>query len=274
MSLKSVKIIDNNFAHAKYTTDFQESKYIEWVRGIESDDDEILFLTDNTLRTSQKYKGKKIGMLMEPRAINPSIYDWVKNNHSDFYKIFTYDKELIDTCENVSFYPHCGCWIKPNDQKIYEKTSIVSIVASSKSETEGHRLRHDVIKSANKNNTKLNVFGRGYKPVDYKLEALDKYAFSIVIENSKIDYYFTEKLMDSFMTGTVPIYWGCPSIGDFFNLDGMIIFNDINDLFSKINDLSLEGYQTMLPAIQDNFERAKKYLIAEDWIHNNTQIFK
>ncbi len=30
----------------------------------------------------------------------------------------------------------------------------------------------------------------------------------IQVENSQIDTYFTEKLLDCFLTGTVPIYWG------------------------------------------------------------------
>lgn len=274
MNLKKVKIIDRNFAHAKYTTDYQESKYIEWVRETMPENNEILFFTDNMLYYHQNFNCLKVGMLLEPRAINPSIYKWVETNHNDFYKIFTYDKELIDNFDNVEFYPHCGCWIKESDQVIYEKEKLISIIASSKSQTEGHRLRHEAINLAKENNIKLEIFGRVYKPIDYKLEALDKYAFSIVIENSKIDYYFTEKLIDSFVTGTVPIYWGCPSIGDFFNLDGMIIFNDTNDLLYQISSLTLEKYQSMLPAIQDNFERAKKYLIAEDWLYNNTKIFK
>ena len=274
MSLQKVKIIDTNFAHAKFTTDYQISKHIEWVRGLMPDNDEIIFMTDNSLRSIENYRGIKIGLLMEPRAINPSIYEWVKDNHSRFHKIFTYDKELIESCDNVEFYPHCGCWIKEEDQKIYEKNSLVSIVASSKSQTEGHRLRHGIISLAKDSNIPLDVFGRGYNPVEYKLETLDKYAFSIIIENSRKDYYFTEKLIDSFVTGTVPIYWGCPSIGDFFNLDGMIIFEDMETLLYKLNNLSLDQYHSMLPAIQDNFERVKKYLIAEDWLYNNTKIFK
>jgi hypothetical protein len=120
----------------------------------------------------------------------------------------------------------------------------------------------------------LAVFGRGYNPIDYKLYALRDYAFSLTIENSKFDYYFTEKLMDTFMTGTVPIYWGCPSIGDFFNLDGMIIVDNLEDIDRALNQISIEKYNSMLPAITDNFNRAKEFLIAEDWIYNNTQIFK
>jgi hypothetical protein len=268
-----VKIIDTNFAHAKYSTDFQESKHIEWDRDTTYlNDDEIVFLTDNSMHLTTN--GKRYGFMIEPRAINNSIYDWIKDNHSTFNSVFTYDKELLETSEIFKFYPHCGCWIKEEDQSIYDKTKLLSIIASDKRQTEGHRLRHASIDVLRANNIELYAYGRGYNPIDYKLESLKDYAFSLIIENSRSDYYFTEKLMDSFVTGTVPIYWGCPSIGDFFNLDGMIIFNDVEDLLSKLNLLSLEQYNNMLPAITENFEKAKEFLIAEDWIYKNTKIFK
>ena len=54
----------------------------------------------------------------------------------------------------------------------------------------------------------------------------------------------------------------------------MLIFNDVDDLLNQINTLSLEKYNSMLPAINDNFERAKKYLTSEDWLYSNSNIFE
>jgi hypothetical protein len=127
-------------------------------------------------------------------------------------------------------------------------------------------LRHQSISTFN---NKLDVYGRGYNPIDYKLDALKDYAFSLTIENTQEDYYFTEKLIDCFMTGTVPIYWGCSSIGKFFNTDGMITFDNVNDLVDIIEGLSFEKYNYMKDAIKDNFEKAKEFLIAEDYIYKN-----
>ncbi len=90
---------------------------------------------------------------------------------------------------------------------------------------------------------------------------LKDYMFSIVIENTKQDYYFTEKLIDALLTGTVPIYYGCPSIGDFFNTEGMIIVDNINDFMNAIDTLTNDKYESMMPHIQDNFERAKKFKV-------------
>lgn len=272
-----VKIIDTNFAHAKYSSDFQESKYIEWDRDLSNIKyEEPLFFTDNSIISGNQYyfyHKNKIAMLMEPRAMNPSIYDFVSKNYRDinFNKILTYDKELLAIGKPFEQFFHGMCWIYPMNQWIYNKTRLISIIASQKTQLEGHQLRHKIIE---KFRPYLDVYGRLYNPIDSKLTALQTYAYSIVIENSKQDNYFTEKLLDCFVTGTVPIYWGCPSIGDFFNTEGMIIIDNLEDLQYQINSLTLDKYNSMLPAIKENFELSKKYLLAEDWIYENTDIFK
>ena len=62
---------------------------------------------------------------------------------------------------------------------------------------------HEVIQ---KFGNKMTVFGRGYDPIEFKIDGLKDYRFSVVIENCKRDYWFTEKLIDCFVTGTIPIY--------------------------------------------------------------------
>jgi hypothetical protein len=57
-----------------------------------------------------------------------------------------------------------------------------------------------------------------------------------VIENVVDDCWFTEKLLDSFLSGTIPIYCGCPTIGDFFDLQGMLLFTSVDELVSQVLD--------------------------------------
>ena len=73
--------------------------------------------------------------------------------------------------------------------------------------------------------TFVDSFGRGFVAVEHKAEALAQYAFSIAIENSQQDTYFTEKLIDCFSTGTVPIYWGTRKISEYFDMRGVIQFD-------------------------------------------------
>ena len=57
------------------------------------------------------------------------------------------------------------------------------------------------------------------------VKKLKDYRFSFAMENDCYESYFTEKLHDCLLTGTMPIYLGAPNIGDFYNLDGIVIMD-------------------------------------------------
>ncbi len=54
-------------------------------------------------------------------------------------------------------------------------------------------------------------------PVEDKYEFQKEYRFSIAFENSSTNGYTTEKLLQAFAAGTIPIYWGDPRVGEIFN---------------------------------------------------------
>lgn len=118
----------------------------------------------------------------------------------------------------------------------------------------------------------LDLFGNGYNPIENKITALQDYRFSIIIENEKIDNWFTEKIIDCLMTGTIPVYWGCPNIGDYFDTRGFVIINSIDELISKKNIFKETTYSEMLPYIKINFELAKKYI--DFWLRIEEEINK
>ena len=88
--------------------------------------------------------------------------------------------------------------------------------------------------------------------------------FQIVIENDKYETYFTEKLTDCFATGTIPVYWGAPDIGKYFNTDGMIIINDQIDL----NLLTSDYYYSKIDAIKENFDIVQKMRGSDDILYD------
>jgi isopentenyl phosphate kinase len=47
-------------------------------------------------------------------------------------------------------------------------------------------------------------------------------------ENSIYPKYYTEKITDCFATGTIPIYYGDRSIGEDFDMNGIIFMDDID----------------------------------------------
>jgi hypothetical protein len=262
-----IKIIDNCFSHVSYST-LQESALFKWLRTEEIKD--ICVITDSMLFNVDSYKDKiKVAWLIEPRAIRSDVYTFIENNFNKFDYIFTFDEKLLKLSDKFIFYPFGGCWINKKDQELHNKTKLLSIIASTKRQTIGHNLRHEVIDNLKKLNIPIDLYGFGYNQIENKVDALKDYHYSIVIENSKTDYYFTEKLIDSFVTGTIPIYWGCPSIGNFFDTNGMLIFDTIEELKMIINSINEEFYYSKIESIKNNYEEAKKYLLADDVIYQN-----
>jgi len=268
-----IKIKDVCFAHANCigSGDLKiYPSYFNWYRGNESRD--ICFFTDTSLQqiTNQSNSFCKINVawLMEPPSINSTSYQWIRDNHQFFEYVLTHNKEILSIDKKFVWFPHGGCWISPEDYGVYPKTQNVSIIASDKNFTSGHMLRHEVI-DLMKDKIDL-VCGRGYQPFDYKLDALKDYKYSIIIENGKFETYFTEKIIDCFMTGTIPIYWGC-SLKGLFDESGVLCFNttdELNDILTKIRTGDIR-YEDMNKSVQKNFETAKEYTITEDWVFKN-----
>jgi len=68
---------------------------------------------------------------------------------------------------------------------------------------------------------------------DKILNFYSEYKFIIALENTKQETYITEKIINGFLSKTIPIYWGSNSITDYFNEDRFINIPNLND--SSIN---------------------------------------
>jgi hypothetical protein len=242
--------------------------HFDWHRGEQIGD--IVVITETSFDMVDSCKEKiKILLILECPSINPDIYKKITQPkyYSKFDYILTHSK-VLQEINREKFVPYIfgGCWIYENDRKIYNKSKDVSIIASLKRETEGHKLRHEAIE---KYGSSIDgVYGNGYKFVQNKIEALADYRYSIVIENDNTSGggWATEKIIDCFMTGTIPIYWGTSDIGDYFNRLGIIQFSNIDELGLALNIATPEFYESRLDSIQDNFERGKQFCLPEDFI--------
>jgi len=264
LDIPTIKIVDTAFAHNEYTSGKHSCPYFRWDRSPVSLDDSVVIYTNHSVKKVDKKIKRKIAWLLEPYERKPELYKWVIRNNKKFDLILTHDRDLLDLNRNFEFVPFGSTWIRTEDQKIHKKSKLLTIIASFKKETFGHMLRHSTIEKFGK---KMDVYGSGYKWVDDKIEALKDYMFQIVIENSKKDYWFTEKLIDCFLAGTIPIYWGCPSIEKYFDVNGMIQFDTIEELEEILKKIDQKMYQKMLPSIKRNFEKAKEYILAENWLY-------
>jgi len=231
--------------------------------GITIFEDEYIFIAN------EKNSKIKIALLLEPRVIKNYTYDFIEKNYNLFDYIFTFDDYLINNIPNCFYYAFGTTHIERKHFFIHKKTELVNIIASNKKWTFGHKLRHSII---NKFGSNINPIGRGYKPFEKKIEGMSS-MFQIVVENCSVNGYFTEKIIDCFVTGTIPIYWGCKNIDNFFDINGILRFNNFSELENILNEINVDKYNEMMEYIKINFNLGLNYIdIYEQIIKNNTQI--
>ena len=206
--------------------------------------------------------------LIEPPIINGENYINIVKNKENFKYIFTHHKNVLPQAENAVYIPHGGTWMREEDINIHDKSKIVSCIFSWKNWNPYHRMRFRVYDRL-KDDYRVDFYGTGCeKPIEYKTEALKDYMFSIVIENSIESDYFTEKILDCFLSGTIPVYVGSKTTSQYFDENGIIYFEGDEDLPAILEKLNAELYTSKLESVKKNFELAKEYMFPEQLIQN------
>lgn len=104
-----------------------------------------------------------------------------------------------------------------------------------------------------------------------KLAFQKNYKFTLAIENTSFPGYTTEKLVEAFAAGGVPIYWGDPDVGRYFNEKAFINIMSYPSLEMAVNEIrradeDIELYKSYLsePAMMaaDHFEKLQSDLEA------------
>jgi hypothetical protein len=197
-----------------------------------------------------------------------------------FHTVFTWNPVVLSQCSNAAVFEHAGTWILPSMRQavsdISKKKLNVSFVCGNKAQTDGHKLRLKIWNQqmAITTPTLFYVSGQAgsgldrprnnpFLPaaLDGKRVLFEQSKFHLTIENTRLENYFSEKLIDALISKTVPVYWGCPNIDKWFDPSGFIFLNDdVNDITTLLNNLTEDDYARRLPFIEDNYKRAKQYL--------------
>lgn len=270
-----IKLFDQNFGEQPGLSPFISPKN-KFSRDVENPD--LVICTDHMCYSQDlsEYSCPKVAWLIEPPIINGENHTKMtdENNYKKFDYVFTYNRWLGDIIPNFHFLPHAGTWLRDEDLGIHKKTELCSMIFSDKEWNAGHRQRKRVFDMINGLDFGCDFFGSGpNKPIEFKSEGLQDYMFSIAMENEAPPYlfspktdYFSEKIIDCFLSGTIPIYYGNPTITEYFNPDGLILFTDPDQLPDILKTISPELYSSRQAAITENFEIAEKYMTPEDLI--------
>jgi len=185
-------------------------------------------------------------------------------NSNKFDLILTSFNEVLSSTNNSLLFSLGSSWVKKDFKKLasfYE----ISFLCGPKNHHPNnphylpeHAFRHEIYNNISKiKNIPIKLlYSIDTSKKDYIFNTSQ---FSIIVENTKRENHFTEKLVDCLITKTIPIYHGCPNIGDFFNKKGIITFNTLEELFNKINLLDEKIYSDKLAIIEENYNISLEY---------------
>jgi hypothetical protein len=188
-------------------------------------------------------------MVVEPSVIHGRHLKLLRWTHRRFFRVLSYNDDLLQAIPNGIMHPFGTTWVPDHEDLRIEKRHDVSLIASTKRDTEGHVLRHRMVDFVRGQGQDVAVLGRGYAPFTDKSDGLAPYRFSVVIENIRERNYFTEKIVDAILCETVPIYWGCPNIGDFLDPAGLVQCDTAEDLQTAIMAADAAQYEALRPAL-------------------------
>lgn len=102
------------------------------------------------------------------------------------------------------------------------------------------------------------------KPVEDKLGAISKCKFNLAVENLSYKGYVTEKILESMVAKTVPVYLGAPDITDYIPKGCFINIRDyknLDELYDYMKNMTSEQAQTYFDCGQEflTSEAGQKY---------------
>jgi hypothetical protein len=271
------QIVDKSFAHDEGTVAGVVPKYLKWKRD-NLDQSRPVFLCNDSLNdlAYQNWNGEIYGLLFESPAIFPKTYDLVPTYIDKLKYLFTPNSDLIrEYPEKTRYIPGGGIWnsvmLDSHATELPEKQFLVSMLSSSKMMCGLHQFRLNVANML-KRNPDLSPHVYIQNPGEYinPSVTLNKYCYSIIIENHISNNYFTEKILNCFATGVIPIYFGAKHIDYFFDGSAILKFQSIETLSQLLMSLSFNEWEIKMTSLKDNRALAKaKYRCIEDYLYMN-----
>lgn len=209
----------------------------------------------------------------------PTTSAWVEqaehiiNNQQKYTKILTVNPEVLKNCKNAVLFPYGTTWLNKSKHHIdslgkfsedlgnIKKENSVSMICGASFGKQGYDLRLKVW--FNKNNipaktkfytsTRWPIPNAEQLPNDDKINLFNS-MYSVAIESSSEKDYFTEKIIDCLITKTIPIYWGCPNIDEYFDTSYWLPVQNV-----LTHSYTEEYYNQNISKINLNYEKAKYY---------------
>lgn len=157
-----------------------------------------------------------VGLAFEPIYFLGLTQEFIEYAKNHIGRYFIGDKLNLP----YPFIEHFGyMWYSRPPREIIFKNKLMSIIVSEKQFAPGHIYRHQLVQKIIELNLPIDIYGRGSKQYKYRVmgefkddEPYETYSFSICIENTICNHYFSEKVITPLMYNCMPIYLGCRNL--------------------------------------------------------------
>lgn len=246
----------NNF------TQNQKPKYIQWTK----EKAPITFYSDIYVKEDIRDCNTTVcALLIEPRSIQPDIYDYMEQHYRKFQWVFTHDSKLLKAIPNGKLIYWGGVY-DTNNIGWTQKERDISFCSSRKRMCYEHIKRMELAQQLQSKIDCMGTYNGGPRVSTYDIYA--PYRFSVVLENYKDDWWFSEKICNAFANKCVPIYWGATKIDELFDARGIIQCESLEEIPEAVDYVLKTGpeklYNTLIEHVNINYDLVQRYTCFED----------
>ena len=220
-----------------------------------------------------------------PACLTTEHYEFLVKYADEYDLILTNDERLLKVIDHAEIFPfgssrllsdkYQGLITSINDDYEYntQKTEAINFLYNYRKShyLPGHEIRKQIAQSSYSTKMPFNVYigtkdnhcvpicseNMIYKDTN-KLRCHES-MFSVVVENMKNDFYFSVKIVDSFLCKSVPIYYGARKINHFFDVESILQFENMEELSNILHNLTTNDYFRVQKSLIENYNRAKNY---------------
>jgi hypothetical protein len=251
-----------------YTAHFPEKIFTDLLKEVEHIDFSLFI--SSIPQSQEQLSPINIIALAEPNEYF-GWNKWIIENKDLFNIIFTFEDNILNQCENSKFLTLAHTWLKPDQyNKERKKRFEIAHLSGMLKKAPGHLLRHELLDREKE----IKIPTRFYQTIGdrYNIEDARKgreivygdSEFNVAIENVNRRGWFTEKLIDCFLFKSIPIYWGCSNIDTFFNINGIIKFENVDDIvYIANNHLNQNFFESKKHVLEENYQLAIEWISYE-----------
>jgi hypothetical protein len=216
-------------------------------------------------------------LIYECEVIKPD--NWESDYHQNFDRIFTWSDTLVDGRRYVKINfaidpesPYDFSMLK----SAFEQRKLATLIAGAKQSQHPHELYSHRIRTIRWFEASaiddFDLYGIGWNSqmfpsykgkVDDKLATLSHYRFAICYENAmQYPGYITEKILDCFRAGVVPVYGGAPNIARWVPADCYIDisqFASYDEMYAYLKSMDAVTHGRYLDNIQRYLSSSEAY---------------